>query len=67
MDDLVGSRASSADSALRSRGFTDTGGYKQGNKSFVTWYNPGTHQCIQSVTKDGRIKHIDSINEGNCR
>ncbi len=67
VDDLVGIRASSADSALRSRGFEDTGGYKQGNKSFVTWYNASTHQCIQSVTKDGRIKHIDSINEGNCR
>lgn len=66
VDDLVGASAASADSALRSRGFRDTGGYKQGGKSFVTWYNPGTRQCIQAVTKDGRIRHLDSINEGNC-
>lgn len=67
LDDLVGARASSADSALRDRGFRDMGGYKQDNKSYVTWYNASTRQCVSAVTKDGRIKHIDSINEGNCR
>jgi hypothetical protein len=66
VDDLVGASAASADSALRSRGFRDTGGYRQGGKSFVTWYNPGTRQCVQAVTKNGRIKHLDGINEGNC-
>lgn len=66
VDDLVGASAASADSQLRSRGFRDTGGYKQNHKSFVTWYNRGTHQCIQAVTKDGRIKRFDSIDEGNC-
>lgn len=66
LDDLVGARASSADSALSSRGFTDTGGYKQGGDSFVTWYNRSTRQCVSVVTHDGRIKRIDSIFEGNC-
>jgi hypothetical protein len=66
LDDLVGARASSADSEMRSRGFRDTGGYKQNNKSFVTWYNPTTRQCVQSVTHDGRIKRIENISEGNC-
>jgi len=66
LDDLVGVRASSADSALRSRGFRDTGGYKQGNKSFVTWYNPNTRQCVQAVTRDGQIRRFESIDEGNC-
>lgn len=66
VDDLVGARASSADSELRSRGFADTGGYKQGAKSFVTWYNARTRQCLQVVTKDGHIKNIEGINEGNC-
>jgi len=67
LDDLVGANAASADSAFRQRGFRDTGGYKQDNKSFVTWYNSGTRQCVQAVTRNGRIKHIDPINEGNCR
>jgi hypothetical protein len=66
LDDLVGARASSADSAMRSRGFSDAGGYKQGNKSFVTWYNRSTRQCVNVVTQDGRIRRIDSIDEGNC-
>jgi len=66
LGDLVGARASSADSELRSRGFRDTGGYKDGGKSFVTWYNPNTRQCVQSVTRDGHIKHINDIAEGNC-
>ena len=66
LDDLEGANAASADSALRQRGFRDTGGYKDGNKSFVTWYNASTRQCVQAVTRDGRIRHIDAINEGNC-
>ena len=67
VDDLVGARASTADSQLRSRGFSDTGGYKQGNKSFVMWYNPSTRQCVQSVTRDGYIQRFENIDEGNCR
>jgi len=62
----VGARASSADSDMRSRGFYDTGGYKQGNKSFVTWYNRNMRQCVNVVTQEGRIKRIDSKSEGNC-
>jgi len=67
LNDLVDARASSADDELRERGFRDTGGYKQDGKSYVTWYNRSTRQCVQAVTKDGRIKHIDPINEGNCQ
>lgn len=67
LDDLVGARASSADSSLRSRGFTDRGGYKEGNKSFTTWYNASTHQCVKAVTKEGHIQRFESIAEGNCR
>ena len=37
VDDLVGANAASADSALRSRGFRDTGGYTKHNKSIVLW------------------------------
>ena len=66
LDDLVGINAASADSDLRSRGFRDTGGYRQGGKSFATWYNRSTRQCVSVVTKDGRIRRIDSIDEGNC-
>ena len=66
VDDLVGARASSADSELRARGFRDTGGYKQDGKSFVMWHNRNTRQCVQAVTRDGKIKRIEGIDEGNC-
>lgn len=66
LDDLVGARASSADSDMRARGFSDTGGYKQGSKSFVTWYNRNTRQCVNVVTQEGRIKRINSLDEGSC-
>jgi hypothetical protein len=51
---------------MRSRGFSDTGGYKQGNRSFVNWYNSSTRQCVKTVTKVGRVKRIESVAEGNC-
>jgi hypothetical protein len=66
VNDLVGARASSADSDLRARGFRDTGGYQQGGKSFVTWYNRNTRQCVNVVTRDGRVARIEDIDEGNC-
>jgi len=66
VSDLAGARASSADSELRNRGFRDTGGYKQGSRSYVTWYNQRTRQCIQAVTQDGRIARFEDIDEGNC-
>ena len=66
LEDLVGVRASSADSELRSRGFTDKGGYQQDGKSLITWWNANTRQCVQSVTKEGRIKRFERLTEGNC-
>ena len=66
LDDLVGEKASGADNELQRRGFDDVGGYKQGEKSIVTWWNPRTRQCVNTITKNGRIKRIESLNEGNC-
>jgi len=66
LDDLVGARASGADSELRARGFRNTGGYQQGNKSFATWWNENTRQCVQAVTKEGHIKRFENLSEGNC-
>jgi hypothetical protein len=66
VDDLVGAKASSADSELRARGFRDMGGYKQDGKSHVTWYNARSRQCVDVVTKEGRIHRIGAIDEGNC-
>ncbi len=66
LQDLVGARASSADSELRSRGFTDKGGYQSSGRAYATWWNKRTRQCVQSVTSDGRIERFESLYEGNC-
>ena len=66
LDDLVGARAAGADSQMRSRGFKDTGGYKQDGKSYVLWHNAESRQCVSAVTQDGRIKKIEPVAEGNC-
>ena len=67
VNDLVGARAAGADSQMRSRGFTDVGGYKLGNRSYVMWWNAQTRQCLQAATAEGRIESLESINEGNCQ
>jgi hypothetical protein len=67
VNDLVGARASSADSELRTRGFSDKGGYKERDRSHVTWWNAQTRQCVDVVTRDGRIDSIQDIAEGNCQ
>jgi hypothetical protein len=66
LHDMLGMKASSADNEYRSRGFIYVDGYKQGNKSIVTWWNPNTRQCVNSVTQNGRFKDIGKIDIGNC-
>jgi hypothetical protein len=66
LGDLVGSRGGSADDALNRRGFVARGGYKSGHKSFATWWNAHTRQCVQTVTSDGRVQAVNPLYEGNC-
>lgn len=60
-DDLVGERASSADSDLRNRGFEDVDGFKTGNTSYTIWWNGRSRQCLQMATADGRADSIVDI------
>lgn len=66
VQDLVGARASSADSELRARGFVDKGGYKSDNRAFTKWWSSGTRQCLEAVVGDGRVERLNAIYEGNC-
>jgi hypothetical protein len=66
--DLVGARASSADSELQSRGFVDVDGIKSNNASYTYWYNGRTGQCLQMTTIDGRAADIIDIgHHPQCR
>jgi len=67
LDDLIGARASGAESDLNSRGFRAIGSYKRGNRSMVNWWNQQTRQCVEVTTANGHVASIDSIMEGNCQ
>jgi hypothetical protein len=60
-EDLIGARASSADSELRNRGFRDVDGFKAGNTSYTIWYNRQSRQCLQMATEQGRAEIIENI------
>ena len=66
VNDLVGARGSSADDALRTRGFVGKGGYQQGDRAFSMWWNGGTRQCLNMVVREGRVERLESIIENNC-
>ena len=60
-------RASRLDPEMKSRGFTNKGGYKQGDTSFTTWWNASTNQCVSVATQQRRVHKVKAISEGNCK
>lgn len=68
ISDLNGARASSADGALRDRGFRDVDALKTGNTAYTYWYSRATGQCLQMTVADGRVEDIRDIgSHPNCR
>lgn len=66
VSDLVGSRASSGESALRDRGYTNVRGNKSNNRSYTYWWNGGRGACILVTTYDGRYESIVGTNASEC-
>lgn len=68
VDDLNGARASSADDALRQRGFQQVDGFKSGNTAYTIWNRRDTRQCLQMTVAEGRVYDIRDIGtHPNCR
>ncbi|MGD9589561.1 MAG: hypothetical protein AB7Q37_14205 [Pyrinomonadaceae bacterium] len=68
--DLVGARASSGESQLRSRGFAFVKTEEGGDRKWSNWWNNRRNLCITVVTMNGRYNSIvDSLpfdcNRGN--
>lgn len=59
--DLNGARASSADGALRDRGFANVDGFKSGTTAYTIWSRKQSHQCLQMTVADGRVVDIRDI------
>jgi hypothetical protein len=54
-DDLVGVRGSSAEDAMRDRGFRNVDGFKQGSTAYTIWYRDNSRQCVQVAVANGRV------------
>ena len=66
--DLRGDRASSADSAMRQRGFVNVDGFKSGTTSYTIWNRPASQQCIQVAVANGRVSSaVDIHTHPSCR
>jgi hypothetical protein len=67
IDDLVGTKARNLDSIMKSRGFINKGGYKEGNSSYTTWWNASSSQCYSVATNRGKVDRVLGIADGKCR
>lgn len=66
-EDLVGARASSGESELKSRGFVFVKTVKQDDRSFSNWWKASSKICLTVATVDGRYDSIVKGPEADCR
>lgn len=64
--DLVGARAASGESQLRSRGYTFVKTEKGADRSFSNWWDRSNKICLNVVTIDGRYDTIMSVPPFDC-
>lgn len=68
VSDLVGVRASSGESELRTRGFRNVDGFKTGSTSYTIWWRSQNRQCLQVATADGRYDSLTNLtSHPKCR
>lgn len=61
VSDLVGARASSGESEMKSRGFRLVDTLKSGNTSYTIWWRQPSRQCIQVATANGKYDSLTDI------
>jgi len=60
VSDLVGSRASNGENALRERGYVYV------SISYTNWWNSSNRACIVVATRSGRFDSINGTRAGDC-
>ena len=65
-EDLVGARASSGESALKTRGFKSVKTVKQDGTVYSNWWKASSRTCLTVATVDGRYNSIISGPEADC-
>ena len=68
LSDLTYQDSSWALGEIQKRGFRRVGSYDLGGgASNLTYFNQGSRQCVQMVTRDLKVQRVESVNERNCR
>lgn len=66
--DLVGVRGSSAEEAMRDRGFRNVDGFRQGSTAYSIWWRDISRQCVQVAVANGRVDSaVDIQTHPACR
>jgi len=66
VSDLVGIRASSGESELRSRGYQFVKTEKSGDSSYSNWWRSNTRTCLTVRTFNGRYDSIVAVTLADC-
>ena len=66
INDLVGARASSAETTLESRGYYNVKGNSGRYSKENLWWNPQKKECLGVATYDGRIDSINKLSASEC-
>ncbi len=64
--DLLGMKASSVESELKSRGFEYISGNKSNGYSYTNWWDKSGSDCIQVEVGDGRVLTINDVEKKVC-
>ena len=68
LSDLSYQDSSWAMGEMGKRGFRRVGSYDLGGgASNTTYYNQGSRQCVQMVTRDLKVQSVENVNERSCR
>jgi hypothetical protein len=66
LNDLVGARASGAESDMEARGWVVIDGHKGNNAAYSYWWNSSRKDCVMVTTRDGRYAAISDVTPGDC-
>ncbi len=66
LEDLVGARGSSAESAFAERGLDYVGGEKSDDSSYTYWRESKTGKCVTVRVADGRVQSIVYAPDADC-
>jgi hypothetical protein len=66
LSDLIGVRASGAETDMQNRGWEVTDGHKGNSASYTYWWSNSRRACVMVTTRDGRYSAIVDATPADC-